>query len=303
MAAPELETVVDAAGGIDTLADYLGLAPDVLETALSAPGSAWTERVRAMVSENTAKLLGMPSQGGFFWRITRRRVVKDWQLLARWSQATGDHQLSGYQQTPEPNLTEAEIKKIEASASVGDPAPPGYKWVNPDDLANVAAESGIEVDDPELLARAVQFCVNYNVMPEEMSLMYELGYFDREPEALPLTEGGLPVLPWEVIQRKLEKRYGIEPGDAWTPEAEAQFAADMKLAIAGTLTDSELKRAYGQMLDPQLIRTYVDIEDANLRRQCWRLMALASEDHVTGEELYTAFKFLADHAREIQNGP
>jgi hypothetical protein len=40
-----------------------------------------------MVAENTRKLLGMP-QGGFFWRLTRKRVVKDWLILSRWSDAT-----------------------------------------------------------------------------------------------------------------------------------------------------------------------------------------------------------------------
>ncbi len=138
-----------------------------------------------MVSENTAKLLGMPSQGGFFWRITRRRVVKDWLLLARWSQATGDRHLPGDERRAVRDLKEGEIRKIEASASVGDQAPPGYEWVNPDELANAAEEAGIEVEDPDLLARSIQFCRNNNVTPEEMALMYELGFLDGEPEALP----------------------------------------------------------------------------------------------------------------------
>jgi hypothetical protein len=83
----DLEAVVEYAGGIETLAAYLEVDSQVLTTALSAPDSAWTDRVRAMVSENTQKLIGMPSQGGFFWRLTRKRVVKDWLILARWSES------------------------------------------------------------------------------------------------------------------------------------------------------------------------------------------------------------------------
>jgi hypothetical protein len=81
----ELLDLVHEAGGIATLAGYLDLEPQMLEAALSAPEGAWTDRVSQMVAENTSKLIQMPSQGGFFWRLTRRRVVKDWRLMARWS--------------------------------------------------------------------------------------------------------------------------------------------------------------------------------------------------------------------------
>jgi hypothetical protein len=82
----ELRVLVDRAGGVDALASYVQLEPAVLEEALRAPDGAWSERVSAMVAENTEKLLLMPSQFGFFWRLTRKRVAKDWLLLARWSQ-------------------------------------------------------------------------------------------------------------------------------------------------------------------------------------------------------------------------
>src|SRR5207302_2284654 len=122
------------------------------------------------------------------------------------------------------DLTHDEIRSIEATAAIGESAPPGYMWVNPDDLAGAAAEADVDVDDPELLARAVQFCVNNNVTPEEMALMYELGVLDGEPEALPHTSAGLPLLPWRVVERKLENLYGVEPGTPWPAEAEQRLA-------------------------------------------------------------------------------
>lgn len=81
----ELDSLVEASGGAELLAQYLDVSSELIKTALAAPEGAWTDRVCGMVCENTGKLLGMPSQGGFFWRLTRRRVVKDWVLLARWS--------------------------------------------------------------------------------------------------------------------------------------------------------------------------------------------------------------------------
>src|SRR6266700_2393964 len=86
---PELYSLVESIGGAEPLAQYLDVSPELIETALGAPDGAWTDRVCRMVFENTSKLLGMPSQGGFFWRLTRRRVVKDWVLLARWGEARG----------------------------------------------------------------------------------------------------------------------------------------------------------------------------------------------------------------------
>ncbi len=86
---PELYSLVESIGGAEPLAQYLEVSPELIETALAAPEGAWTDRVCRMVCENTGKLLGMPSQGGFFWRLTRRRVVKDWVLLARWGEARG----------------------------------------------------------------------------------------------------------------------------------------------------------------------------------------------------------------------
>jgi hypothetical protein len=85
----ELLLLVEAAGGVEGLAAYLEVPPETLEVALAAPDGAWTDRVSGMVAENTGKLLAMPTQGGFFWRLTRKRVVKDWLILSRWSDAVG----------------------------------------------------------------------------------------------------------------------------------------------------------------------------------------------------------------------
>jgi hypothetical protein len=84
---PELYSLVESIGGAEPLAQYLDVSPELIESALAAPRGAWTDRVCRMVCENTGKLLAMPSQGGLFWRLTRRRVVKDWVLLARWGEA------------------------------------------------------------------------------------------------------------------------------------------------------------------------------------------------------------------------
>lgn len=86
----DLDALLQVAGGVQPLADYLDVSPEMIACALDAPDSAWTDRVRGMVAENTWKLLQMPSQGGFFWRLTRKRVVKDWDILARWSDAISD---------------------------------------------------------------------------------------------------------------------------------------------------------------------------------------------------------------------
>jgi hypothetical protein len=83
----DLETLVQEIGGAEPLASYLDADPEMISVALGAPDGAWTDRVSQMVAENTTKLLQMPSQGGFFWRLTRKRVVKDWLLLSRWSDA------------------------------------------------------------------------------------------------------------------------------------------------------------------------------------------------------------------------
>jgi hypothetical protein len=84
-----LEEIIENVGGVETLAGYLEVEPNVIELALAAPDGARTQSVRAMVAENTQKLILMPSQGGRIWRITRKRVVKDWLILARWSEASG----------------------------------------------------------------------------------------------------------------------------------------------------------------------------------------------------------------------
>jgi len=113
-----------------------------------------------MVAENTWKLIQMPSQGGFIWRITRRRVVKDWLILARRSGAAGEPLspqpeteareqkrllaglagIGGEPSASEPEtdaqeLTDEEIRSFEAASGIGDQAPPGYMWGNPDELA------------------------------------------------------------------------------------------------------------------------------------------------------------------------
>jgi hypothetical protein len=89
MGMSDLQALVNSAGGVEPLAAYLGVSPELIATALNAPDSKRTERVSAMVQENTRKLILMPSQGGFFWRVTKRRVVKDWLILARWGEAQG----------------------------------------------------------------------------------------------------------------------------------------------------------------------------------------------------------------------
>jgi hypothetical protein len=86
----DLHVLAEKVGGVESLARYLEIDNEVISTALKAPEGAWTDRVGAMVTEDTVKLIQMPSQGGFFWRHTRKRAVKDWQLLARWSDAIGD---------------------------------------------------------------------------------------------------------------------------------------------------------------------------------------------------------------------
>lgn len=86
----DLEVLVHDIGGVEPLASYLDVDPEMISVALRAPEGPWTDRVNQMVAENTTKLLQMPSQGGFFWRLTRTRVVKDWLLLSRWSDAISD---------------------------------------------------------------------------------------------------------------------------------------------------------------------------------------------------------------------
>jgi Short C-terminal domain len=86
----DLNALVELAGGVESLAMYLDLPSETVEVALAAlPGDAKTDRVARMVAENTWKLTGMPSQGGRIWRFTRKRVVKDWLILARRSAALG----------------------------------------------------------------------------------------------------------------------------------------------------------------------------------------------------------------------
>jgi hypothetical protein len=78
-----LEQLVDDLGGIDAVSAYLQLDPDVVSVALATPQDARSNRVALMVWENTRKLALMRSQDGFFWRLTRKRVVKDWLILAK----------------------------------------------------------------------------------------------------------------------------------------------------------------------------------------------------------------------------
>jgi hypothetical protein len=271
----DLEALVETAGGVAALAHYLDVSPSVVEVALSAPASGRTDRVNRMVAENTWKLLQMPSQGGFIWRLTRRRVLKDWLILFRWSEASGG-KASMHQERASPDLTEEEVRRIEATAAVGDVAPPGYKWVNPAELAAGLAETGEEFDDPELLARVVQFCANNNVTPEEMALIYELGLFDGEPEALPRAPGGLPYLPWQVIERKLGNHYGVEPGERWSAKAETRLAIDMGSARRGE-SDPEILRVFHQLTDPDLQLFYEQETEAGLVDSFLRLTEIASD--------------------------
>jgi hypothetical protein len=90
----ELEALVHDIGGVESLASCLDVEPDIIAVALRAPEGAWTDRVRKMVAENTTKLVLMPSQGGFFWRLTRKRVAKDWLLLSRWSDSISGQRTS-----------------------------------------------------------------------------------------------------------------------------------------------------------------------------------------------------------------
>ena len=90
----DLEAVIHDLGGVEALANYLDVDPEIISVALRAPEGAWTDRVSRMVAENTTKLLQMPSQGGFFWRLTRKRVLKEWLLLSRWSDAISGQRTS-----------------------------------------------------------------------------------------------------------------------------------------------------------------------------------------------------------------
>lgn len=217
--------------------------------------------------------------GGFLIIGNRTQAIPD----ARWAQMEAffaeherafEERMAALRHTAvEPaELSHEEISHIQATAQIGEEAPPGYKWVNPDDLADAAEEAGLEDVDPDLLARIVQHCANNNVLPEEMALMYELGFADGDPEPLPRTSGGLPLLPWHVIQRKLESRYGIEAGQPWTQDDEERFAREMKGVRDGTIDDPELRRTFDQLTDPELIRVYEDETGAALRQSYKRLI-------------------------------
>ncbi len=81
-----LEELVADLGGVEVVAAYVELDADVISAALAAQPNPRSPRVASMVWENTRKLVLMPSQGGFFWRLTRKRVAKDWLILARLGQ-------------------------------------------------------------------------------------------------------------------------------------------------------------------------------------------------------------------------
>jgi hypothetical protein len=113
-----LRDLVKQAGGVEAVAVYLQLDPDVIEVALSTPSNSKTERVARMVEENTRKLILMPSstQGGFFWRLTRKRVVKDWLILAK----QGLHALPPLERGPEgEGLTDEQKARLDLLVKIG----------------------------------------------------------------------------------------------------------------------------------------------------------------------------------------
>jgi hypothetical protein len=111
-----LGELVEQAGGVKVLSSYLQLDADVVALALGTPPTAATERVARMVEENTRKLMLMPSQGGFFWRLTRKRVVKDWLILAR----QGLHALPPVERDPSgEGLTEEQKTRLDLLGKIG----------------------------------------------------------------------------------------------------------------------------------------------------------------------------------------
>ncbi len=109
-----LADLVQRADGIDGMAAYLEIDPAVVAVALGTPPTAATNRVARMVEENTRKLLLMPSQGGFFWRLTRKRVAKDWHILAK----QGLHALPALESHPSGDLSDEQKERLDLIAKV-----------------------------------------------------------------------------------------------------------------------------------------------------------------------------------------
>ena len=109
-----LHALVDQAGGIDTLSAYIEVDSAIIEVALNAPTMGRTDRVARMVEENTRKLLLMPSQRGFFWRLTRRRVVKDWLILAK----QGLHAMPQLERNTSGDLSQEQRDRLDLIAKI-----------------------------------------------------------------------------------------------------------------------------------------------------------------------------------------
>ena len=118
-----LQALVDEAGGAGAVSGYLDMDEEVIELALTTPATARTERVARMVKENTRKLILMPPpQGGFFWRLTRKRVVKDWLILAKQGLAA----LPPLESEVSGGLTEEQKRRLDLIAKVhGSKVSPG----------------------------------------------------------------------------------------------------------------------------------------------------------------------------------
>jgi hypothetical protein len=112
-----LEELVVDAGGVEAVAAYVELDADVVSAALAARADPRSPRVASMVWENTRKLVLMPSQGGFFWRLTRKRVAKDWLILAR----LGAQYLPRLERSPTGELTDEQKARLDLAAKLLDP--------------------------------------------------------------------------------------------------------------------------------------------------------------------------------------
>lgn len=145
--------LVEVLDGVEVLATYLDLPQDTLEVALAAlPGDPKTERVARMVAENTWKLAGMPSQGGRIWRFTRKRVVKDWLILARRSVAVGAQPPPEEAEPEARELTDDQKRLLTGLARLGPDVL--VEDVPPDELTQMAWEAGAPQQPGDETSRA-----------------------------------------------------------------------------------------------------------------------------------------------------
>lgn len=110
-----LQGLVERAGGVHAVSAYLQLDSDLIAVALNTSSTPKSERVAHMVEENTRKLILMPSQGGFFWRWTRKRVVKDWLILAR----RGMYELPPLERDASGTLSEEQKARLNLLGRIG----------------------------------------------------------------------------------------------------------------------------------------------------------------------------------------